>query len=166
MRFAVHCHRGRRRPRGSGGRARPLHLRLREGLLLPHERSRGLRELPRHERAVRRLGEEEPPRGGGLQRLPRAARPRRQVRDEGRERLLALLLLHDAVLRGADPRDAGEPRDRRGQLPALPRPRRPGDGDPRARGLRGDLLHPVPRLGRAPRALRDERRRREVMSHG
>ena len=71
----------------------------------------------------------------------------------------------EAVLRGAHPRDAEEPRDRRGQLPAVPRPRRPGDGDPRPRGVGGDLLHPVPRLGRTRGAVRDQRRGREVTRH-
>ena len=60
-------------------RARLLHVRVRARLVLHDRRPAGLRELPRHERAIRRLGQEQPPLGRRLQRLSCAAQLRRQV---------------------------------------------------------------------------------------
>ena len=51
----------------------------------------------------------QPPRGGGLQRLPHAAGPHRQVRDQGVQRLLALVRLHHRRLPRADPDQAAQP---------------------------------------------------------
>ena len=53
------------------------------GRVVPDQRPRGVRQLPRDDRALRRVDQEQPPRRGRLQRLPRAAQPRRQVHDEG-----------------------------------------------------------------------------------
>lgn len=53
-------------------------------------RTTELRELPRSGRPVRRLDESEPPLSQGLQRLPHAARPHREIRHEGQERLLRI----------------------------------------------------------------------------
>ena len=57
-----------------------------------------VRQLPRHAGSLRRVDAREPSVGRRLQRLPHAARARPEVRDEGAERLLAFVLLHDRAL--------------------------------------------------------------------
>ena len=82
----------------SGARARRLHVCVCARLGLHDRRPAGVRELPRHERAIRRLDQEQPSLGGRVQRLSRAPQPGRQVCDEGQQRLLALVLLHDRAV--------------------------------------------------------------------
>lgn len=98
-----------------------VHVRVRTRLVILDERSRRVRELPRHGRALRGVDEVESPTGRGLQRLPHAAVVHRQVRDEGVERLLALLLLHDRTIPGSAPHHAAKSRGDGGRVPILPR---------------------------------------------
>ena len=86
-----------------------------------------------------------------------------QVRHEGPQRVLALVLLHDRRLPGTDPRDAQEPRHRRGQLPPLPRAGGGGDGHTCTRRIARHLVRALSWIGRPHGARRDQRcRRREV----
>ena len=86
------------------------------------------------------------------------ARDRRQVCDEGTQRLLALVLLHDRHVPRAHPGAAGEPGHRGGELPPLPRARRPGDGDARPRRIARHLVYPLPRIRGPHGTCRDQRR--------
>ena len=81
-------------PDRPGGRHLRLHLRLRQGGLVPDQRPRGVRQLPRHAGAVRRVDQVEPPGRRRLQRLPHPARLRGQVLDEVHQRRAPLLRLH------------------------------------------------------------------------
>src|SRR5688572_6816901 len=144
-------------------RARRVHVCLREGLVVRHRQLGRVCELPHHDRAVRRLDEEQPPLGGRVQRLPRAARLPGQVRHESPQRVLALVLLHDRKLPGADPRDAQEPLDRRDQLPPLSRARGGSDGHACTRRIARDLVCALSWI-RWPHGARSDQRcgRREV----
>ena len=75
-------------------RARVLHVCVCTRLGLHDRRPACLCELPRHERAIRRLDQKQPPLRRRVQRLSRAGRRGRQVCDEGQQRLLALVPLH------------------------------------------------------------------------
>ncbi len=83
------------------------------------EISNFVRQLPRHERAVRRLAEVVAPGRRHLQRLPYAREFPRQVRDEGLERLLAFVLFHHRRLPRADPDQETQPGDHRRATAAL-----------------------------------------------
>ena len=80
--------------RGPRARRRRLRLLLREGLLLPGQRPRDVRQLPRDGRALRRLAGRAAPPGRHLQRLPHAGRPRLEVHGQGPQRLAPLPGVH------------------------------------------------------------------------
>ena len=109
----------------------------------------GLRQLPRDERAVRRLDARQPSRRGGVQRLPHAGDARRQVRHEGLERLLALVLLHDGRVPRSHPDDAPQPAHHRGVVPEVSRRDRLGDSGA-ASADTGDVVRALPRVSGTP----------------
>lgn len=130
------CHRDRRRGWG-------VYLWVREGVVLSDQQPGRLRQLSRHAGAVRRMAQGQSPGCRHLQRLSYAARADSQVRGEGRERFLALVLLHHRDLPRSHPGEGGEFAHCGGQLPTLPRgDRRPGRPCRLCVGVLG--LHPLP----------------------
>src|SRR5690242_2127899 len=115
-----------------------------------------LRQLPRHEPAVRRVAQERSPPHRDLRGVPPAGPGPRQVRGQGRPRLPSLDGVHAAELPRAHRDHPARPPDRAGQLRALPRVVRPRGGRgrdgararlpalPRDRGARGGRLRPDP----------------------
>ena len=157
-----------RRPRRHPGRGGRLHVRVREGLLLPLHRPARVRELPRHERAVRRAGSRAAtgtprpvssatcPTRGSRSGSPRRSTgsgtrrpsPCRTSRNRSRSRPATAVIVQDncvrchAALRARRAGVGGAGRAG-GRLPALPR-----RGRPRRRPLKGPLWQR--RLLRAP----------------
>ena len=144
----------------SCARARLLHVRVCARLGLHDRRPAGLRELPRHERAIRRLDQEQPSLGRRVQRLSRA--PRRwspSTRRRPRNGFWHSYYFTTRHVSRANPGVAGEPGDRGGELPPLPRARRPGDGDARPRRISRHLVYPLSRIRGPYGTCRDQRRR-------
>ena len=141
----------------SRARTRRLHVCVCARLGLHDRRPAGVCELPRHERAIRRLDQEQPSLGRRVQRLSRAPQPGRQVCDERQQRLLALVLLHDGHFSRANPGVAGKPGDRGGELPPLPRAGRRRDGDARTRRIARHLVYPLSRVRGPYGTARDQR---------
>ena len=77
--------------------------------------------------------------------------------DQGQQRLLALVLLHDRPYSRANPGATRKPGDRGGELPPLPRAGRRSDGDARPRRIARHLVYPVSRVGGPSGTSRDQR---------
>ena len=134
---------------GVGARARHLHVRLCARLGVHDRRPARLRELPRHERAVRRLDQEQPPLGRRVQRLSRAPQlSSPSTATKARNGFWHSYYFTTRHVPRADPGAAGEPGHRGGELPPLPRAGRPGDGHAGTRRIPRHLVHPLPRIRR------------------
>ena len=88
----------RRSARWSPGGCRVLHLLVRERVFVLDERPGGVRQLPHHAGPLRCLDTIQPPIGRRLQRLSHASWTRSEICNQGAERLLAFVLLHDGTV--------------------------------------------------------------------
>ena len=96
-------------------RRRGIYLHLCEGILLPDQRSRRVRELPRDGESLSRLDEELAPCRRGVQRLPHPAGPDPEVHHESHQRLQSFARVHDRAgsrSRCASPRATKRSRNR------------------------------------------------------
>ena len=108
----------------SRARARLLHVRVCARLGVHDRRPAGLRELPRHERAIRRLDQEQPSLGRRVQRLSRAPRLVAKYATKASNGFWHSYHFTTRHVPRANPGAAGEPGHRGGELPPLPRARR------------------------------------------